>query len=252
MKRYFLISLALALAFAPVSLSYAGFFDDLMKKVPISIKDKGDSGDLVEKAAPLDEETIIKGLKEALSKGTTQAVESLSKEDGYFANSNVKIPLPKRVLRVTSALKRVKLGFLADDFVLSMNRAAELAAPKAAAIIGDSIKEISFEDATKILKGKETAATDYFRDKTTDDIKEAFGPVISGAMEEAGATRAYMLMMSSYDQIPFSKKPNIDLKEYVTDKAVAGLFFMVGEEEKKIRKDPVARTTDILKKVFGK
>ena len=133
-----------------------------------------------------------------------------------------------------------------------MNRAAEKAAPEAAAIFVDAIKEMTFEDARKILNGGETSATDFFKEKTHDKIYGAFKPIISSSMDEVGATRSYKEMMGKYEAIPFVGKESFNLDHYVTNKAIDGLFYMIGQEEKKIRTDPAARVTDLLKSVFGK
>ena len=133
-----------------------------------------------------------------------------------------------------------------------MNSAAEKAAPKAASFFVDAIKKMTFEDARKILGGGDTAATEFFRQKTYDKLYGAFKPVISSSVDEVGCTRSYKEMMGKYESVPFMDKQSLDLDHYVTSKALDGLFYMVGEEEKKIRTDPAARVTDVLKTVFGK
>ncbi|MEE9557664.1 MAG: DUF4197 domain-containing protein, partial [Candidatus Adiutricales bacterium] len=193
----------------------------------------------------------ISGLKEALSIGTENAVRNVSRLDGYFANQMIKILMPEKIRRVTDVLSRLGFRRQVDDFVLSMNRAAEKAAPEAVRYFGDAIREMTFEDARNILNGGDTAATDYFRVKTTDRIYDAFRPVISSSMGEVGATRKYKAMMDKYESVPFVKKESLDLDHFVTSKALEGLFYMVGQEEKKIRTDPAARVTDLLKTVFS-
>jgi enolase len=138
-----------------------------------------------------------------------------------------------------------------DEFVLSMNRAAEKAAPKAKAVFISAIQEMTFEDAKKILNGGDTAATDFFKEKTSANLYESFKPIISSSMDEVGVTRSYKEMMGRYTMLPFTKAESVDLDHHVTNKALDGLFFMVGQEEKKIRTDPAARVTDLLKAVFG-
>jgi len=199
-----------------------------------------------------DNDTLISGLKEALSIGTKNAVGNVSQVDGYFGNKMIKILMPEKIQTVANVLSKVGYQKEVDDFVLSMNRAAEKAAPKAASYFTGAIKEMSFEDARGILKGGDTAATEFFKKKTHDKIYEAFKPIVSSSMNEVGVTRSYKNMMSKYESLPFVEKQSLDLDHYVTNKSLDGLFYMVGEEEKKIRTDPAARVTDLLKTVFGK
>lgn len=191
------------------------------------------------------------GLKEALAIGTQNAVDSLSRPNGYFGNEMVKIMMPERLRSVAGVLRKVGFQEQVDEFVLSMNRAAEKAAPRAASIFGDAIRQMTFDDARKILEGGDTAATDFFKEKTHDRLFNAFKPIISSSMNEVGTTRAYKDMMGKYESLPFMGAQSFDLDNYVTDKALDGLFVMVGQEEKKIRTDPAARTTDLLRTVFG-
>jgi len=222
------------------TISYAGLLDDVIKTV-------GGSG----KGEP-DESTIISGLKEALSIGTDKAVKNVSQVDGYFGNQVIKILMPEKIQNVADILRKVGYQKQVDDFVLSMNRAAEKAAPKAASIFVDAIKGMTIEDARKILNGGDTAATEFFKRKTHDKIYDAFKPIISSSMNDVGVTRSYKEMMGKYESLPFMSKESLDLDHYVTNKAMDGLFYMVGQEEKKIRTDPAARVTDLLKTVFGK
>ncbi len=221
------------------SLTYAGFLDNLFKALGGSPRGEPD------------ESTIISGLKEALSIGTEKAVESVSQVDGYFGNQIIKILMPEEIQKVADVLGKIGFQKDVDNFILSMNRAAEKAAPEAASFFVDAIKEMTFEDAKNILDGGDTAATDFFREKTNDKIYTAFRPVISSSMDEVGVTSAYKKMMGRYESIPLVKKESLDLDHYVTNKAMDGLFYMVGEEEKKIRTDPAARVTELLKTVFG-
>lgn len=238
MKRTFLFVL-LTLVFS-ATLTYAGLLDDLIKG--IGTPSKGGT----------DESTTISGLKEALSIGTKNAVKNVSRVDGYFGNQVIKILMPEKIQKVADVLRKVGFEKQVDEFVLSMNRAAEKAAPKAASIFIDAIKKMTFDDAKKILDGGDTAATEYFKSKTHEELYNAFRPVVSSSMNEVGTTRAYKDMMSKYESLPFVSKESLDLDHYVTNKAMDGLFYMVGQEEKKIRTDPAARVTDLLKTVFGK
>lgn len=223
-----------------VSITYAAFLDEILNRITTATKEEPDNN------------TVISGLKEALSIGTEKAVKNVSQLDGYFANEMIKILMPEKIQKVADVLKTVGFQKEVDDFGLSMNRAAEKAAPQATKFFVDAIKKMTFEDAKKILDGGDTAATEYFKAKTHDNIYGAFKPVISSSMNEVGATNAYKTMIGKYETIPFMKSESLDLDHYVTNKALDGLFYMVGQEEKKIRTDPAARVTDLLKAVFGK
>lgn len=197
--------------------------------------------------------TVASGLKEALSVGTKNAVGLLSKKDGYFGNEAVKILLPENIRRVGDALRMAGYQKEVDAFVLSMNRAAEKAAPKAAGIFAGAIQSMSIDDAQKVLNGGNTAATEYFKSKTSSKLFDAFKPDISKSMNEVGVTKAYKDMMGRYTTLmPFAKMESLDLDTYVTKKSLDGLFYEVGQEETKIRTNPAARTTELLKRVFTK
>jgi hypothetical protein len=195
---------------------------------------------------------IGSGLKEALKIGTENAVNFTGRKDGYFLNQAIKILMPEKLRTFEKGLRAVGYGPEVDEFVLSMNRAAEKAAPFAKQIFWDAIGEMTFDDARKILSGDDTAATEYFEGKTTNQLTDVFKPIVSNAMNEVGVTRQYKELVGRYENIPFVKKESFDLDHYVVTKALDGLFHMVGEEEKKIRKNPTARTTELLKEVFGK
>lgn len=195
--------------------------------------------------------TIVAGLKEALQKGTDGAVSQLSAKGGFTDNPSLRIPLPEQLDGAASALKKVGLGSLVTGFEDKMNLGAEKAAAKAKPVFWKAIKEMSFADAKSILKGDDNAATDYFRKVTSDDLRGAFSPIISEQLESVGAVRAYNDLVNRYTALPFTKKPSLDLEGYATDKALDGLFSTIAKEEKAIREDPMARTTDLLKKVFG-
>ena len=195
---------------------------------------------------------IGSGLKEALKIGTQNAVNLTGRLDGYFVNQAIKILMPEKLQTMEKGLRAVGLGPQVDEFVLSMNRAAERAAPAAKSIFWDAIGEMTFEDARKILAGSDTAATDYFKAKTTDKLTGAFKPAVDQAMNEVGVTRQYKELVGQFQSIPFMKSESLDIDHYVVTKALGGLFYVVGEEEKKIRTNPAARVTDLLKEVFGK
>jgi len=200
----------------------------------------------------LSDEKIGSGLKEALKIGTENAVGLTGKTDGYFLNQAIKILMPEKLRTVEKGLRAVGYGSQVDELVLSMNRAAEQAAPAAKDIFWNAIGEMGFEDVRKIWSGNETAATDYFKGKTTDKLTAAFRPVVDKAMNEVGVTRQYKELVGKYESIPFVKKETFDIDGYVVTKALDGLFHVVGEEERKIRTNPQARVTDLLKEVFGK
>ena len=193
------------------------------------------------------------GLKEALAVATGNAVQTLSKSNGYFGDAAVKILLPEKMQKAAEVLKKAGYQKEVDDFVLSMNRAAEQAAPKARPIFEDAVKKMTFDDAQKIVKGNNTAATDYFKAKTSSQLTDAFKPVVADSMNQAGTTQSYKALTDRYiSMVPFAKMDSFDLDSYVTKKSLDGMFFKVGQEEAKIRTNPAARTTDLLKKVFSK
>jgi hypothetical protein len=204
-----------------------------------------------QKESVLSDSKIISGLKEALQIGTDNAVNLTGKMDGYFLNQVIKILMPEKLKTFEKGLRTVGYGPKVDEFILSMNRAAERAAPFAKDIFWGAIKEMTFDDARKVLSGSDTAATEYFKGKTTNRLTSTFKPIVSKSMDEVGVTRQYKELVGRYESIPFVKKESFDLDQYVVTKALDGLFHMVGEEEKKIRKNPTARTTDLLKEVFG-
>ena len=196
---------------------------------------------------------IVAGLKEALQVGAAKTVDITGKTDGYFGNAAIKILLPEQMRNVETGLRALGQGEQVDAFVLAMNRAAEKAAPAAKDIFWSAIKSMSFDDARKILTGGDTAATDYFRAKTTQSLTAAFRPVVDDAMKQVGVVQQYEKLQSAYKSVPFaSALPSFDVESYVVGKALDGLFLVLGQQEKKIRTDPAAQVTDLLKKVFGK
>jgi hypothetical protein len=193
---------------------------------------------------------IAAALKEALTIGTQNSANRLSSVNGFFANAALKILMPPEAQKVESTLRNLGLGSVVDKAILSMNRGAEEAAKSATPIFVNAIKQMSITDAIGILKGGDFAATNYFKSKTTTELTNAFRPAITEALKKVDATKYWADVFSTYNK--FSKTPvNTDLTAYVTEKAVAGIFQEVGLEEQKIRKDPAARVTDLLKTVFG-
>ncbi len=202
-------------------------------------------------AAAVDAQTAASGLKEALNVGTGRAVDLLGRLDGYLGNPEVRIPVPERLEKVGRALDRIGLGGMVEEFETGMNRAAEAAAPLAKQVFVDAIREMSFSDALKILRGDGHEATDYLREQAGPVLSERFRPIVTEQLESVGATRSFNSMMERYSDLPFVSRPDFDLERYVTQEGLDGLFLMIAREEEKIRKDPLARTTDLLKKVFG-
>lgn len=199
----------------------------------------------------LSDSKIASGLKEALQVATGNAVKLTGQPDGYFGNEAIKILMPKNLRTMEKGLRAVGYGPKVDDFVLTMNRSAEKAAPAAKKIFGDTILAMRFDDARKILNGGDTAATEYFKGKTSDKLTAAFRPVVEKTMDENGVMQQYNALVGQAQSIPFMKSPNL-VTQYVVSKALDGLFYTLGQEEKKIREDPAARTTSLLKDVFGK
>jgi hypothetical protein len=240
MKLRTVVVVIVFLSFFCLPLSFAGFQDFLNDTMRALGKDNA-----------LSEDEIVSGLKEALEIGTANAVKLTGAKDGYLENPRIRIPLPENVEKAESILRTTGLGRQVDDFELSMNRAAERAAPKAQSIFQDAIRQMTFSDAKQILNGGDHAATSYFEDKTSDSLRKAFQPDVHQAMAEVGVTRTYQDLNDKASKLPFVDDLAPDLDQYVTDKALDGLFLMLAEEEKKIRQDPAARVTDLLKKVFS-
>lgn len=203
-------------------------------------------------AGAADDRTNVAGIREALAVGTERAVKSLARRDGYLGNQAVKILMPGSLQKVADVARMAGYQQQVDDFILSMNRAAEAAVPLAANHFADAIRGMTLQDVRGILTGGDTAATDFFRNRTQDSLYTAFKPIVSRKVDEVGATRAYKAMMSRYESVPLVGRQSLDLDDYVTRKSLDGLFHMVGEEEKRIRTDPVARSTELLRTVFGR
>ncbi len=244
--------MAIAIYFLAISSNVvyaADFLGDVLKKGFPQLPETG--GQPVGETG-LDSSTIVSGLKEALSIGTKKAVALVSKPNGYFGNESIKILLPDKIQKAAELLGKLGYQKQVDEFIMSMNHAAEKAAPKAASYFADAIKGMSIEDARKILSGGDTAATEYFKSKTSTRLYDEFKPIVSDSMNNVGVTQKYNAMMDKVPAVPFAKPESVDLNHYVTTKALDGLFYMVGQEEQKIRTNPAAQTTELLKKVFGK
>jgi len=238
MRRIVAVILMAGLFCSP--LAYAGLMDKVRE---YREKKQGTSGEP-------DTNTIIAGLKEALSVGAKNGVTNVSRVDGYFGNPLIKVPMPENIQKTEKMLRKVGLNKEVDAFILSMNRAAEKAAPQALRFFTDAVKEMTITDAVGILRGNDTAATEFLKSKTYNRIYGAFKPVVSSAMNDVGVTHSFKQMMDKARTIPLLKKEAVDLDHYVTSKALDGLFVVVGQEEKKIRKNPAARVTELLRTVF--
>ena len=200
----------------------------------------------------LSEKDAVSGIKEALVKGTGTGVNLVSKVNGYFGNPEIKIPFPENARIIESKLRAMGLGSQADEVILSINRAAEDAAKEAEPIFISAIRNMSITDAIQLVSGKNDACTQYLARTTTPELKSKFSPVVKASLDKVNATRLWADVVKTYNQIPFVTRQNPNLPEYVTDKAINGLFTMIAKEELKIRQNPVERTSEILKKVFGK
>jgi hypothetical protein len=206
---------------------------------------------VVSATAPSNEE-MIAALREALHKGTRYAVDNLGREGGFLDNARVRIPMPDGLAWLEKTLRTLGQDRLADEFVASMNHAAELAAPEAAGIFADAIRAMTLEDARAILSGPDDAATRYFREKTGADLTARLSPIVAAATSSAGVTASYKQMVAKAGGLgSLLSRESTDIDGYVTEKTLDGLFLMVAEEEKRIRENPLARSSELLKKVFG-
>ena len=194
---------------------------------------------------------VAQGLKEALINGTSKGASTASKVDGYFKNPQIKIPFPPDVKKVETKLRQLGLGNQVDKFVLTLNRGAEEADKEAKPILVAAIKNMTIQDAWGILKGEDNAATNYLKRATSAELTGKFKPVIKRALDKTQATKYYGDVINTYNKIPFIDQVNPNLDDYATQKAIDGLFTLIQKEEKNIRENPLARTTDLLKKVFS-
>lgn len=198
-----------------------------------------------------DESTVIAGLREALEVGTRRAVDQTSRTDGYLGNPLIRIPLPDSLDTMAKGLRAVGFGPQVDELEVGMNRAAERAAGEAASVFWDAIRGMTIQDGMGILRGGDTAATEYLRARTSDTLRQRYQPIVSQAMDQVGLVAAYDNLLGRYQALPFTRSPSLDIRSYVTDQALGGLFTVLGQEEKRIRENPAARTTELLQRVFG-
>ncbi len=243
-----LAALLAASLLSATGMANAGWLDTLLEKVQ-GVEETPASQASV---SALSDDEVVHGLREALAQGTRRAVSELGRDGGYLDNAKVRIPMPDRLQKVDKLLRSLGQGRYADEFVATLNHAAEKAVPQAAGIFADSVSKMSLDDARNILKGGDDAATRYFRKTCETRLREGFLPLVRTATDQAGVTSAYKkLMRRAGPYAAYLGGDATDLDGYVTDKALDGLFRMVAEEEARIRRDPAARTTDLLKKVFG-
>jgi len=193
----------------------------------------------------------VSALRTALEKGARAAVEQLGREDGFYGDARVKIPLPDALKRTERTLRRFGMGSYADELVLTMNRAAEAAVPEAKQLFVDSVKKMSVQDAKGILTGGETAGTAYFKRTTSDQLRKRFLPIVKKSTAKVGLAQTYNQYAQQAAAFGLVKAEDANLDNYVTQKALDGVYLMVAEEERKIRKDPVGAASSIIKKVFG-
>ncbi|MBC7509230.1 MAG: DUF4197 domain-containing protein [Ferruginibacter sp.] len=254
MKRYVVVIIAL---FAVVNVQAQGILGKINKAVKkdsssnvlstISSRVSGSGG----KGGSLSKEEIINGLKEALSVGTNNSTKKLGGVDGFFKDAALKILMPEEAKKAEQTLRGLGMGSLVDKAILSMNRAAEDASGAVANIFLGAIKQMTVTDGLRILQGGDFAATSYLKSTTTISLTEKMRPVIEASLNKVNATTYWKDVFTAYNKVSL-KKVNPDLTGYVTTKAMDGIFYEVGLEEQKIRKDPAAQVTDLLKKVFAK
>ncbi len=201
---------------------------------------------------PVTQSEVASGLKQALEVGINNGANQASQTDGYYKNSLIRIPFPKDVQRVENTLRQVGLGNEVDKFILTLNRGAEDAAKSAIPIFITAIKQLTIKDAWAILKGDKDAATQYLMRTTSNQLYTAFNPIMVRSLEKTNATRYYADLVNQYNKIPMVQKVNPDLDDYATQKAIDGLFILVAQEEAEIRQNPIARTTELLRRVFTK
>jgi hypothetical protein len=229
---------------------YAGWQDFLKEQLAAFSGDEGSSDKL---AAVLSNDEVIAGLKQALEKGTEYAVEYLGKTDGFFANQAVKIPMPEKLQMVEDTLRKLGQDRYADEFVLTMNRAAEAAVPLTLDILKQSVTGMTIQDAKGILNGPDDAATSYLRKVGGEQMRSKIAPIVSEATARTGVTKQYKNLFSQMGFLNQVLDPDdYDIDKYITQKTLDGLFIMIAEQEQKIRENPVERTTDLLKKVFAR
>lgn len=215
-----------------------------------TIKDKVEKTTNNNTANSLSNDEVVKGLKEALEVGVKNAGDSASRLNGFNKNELIRIPFPEEAQKMETTLRKIGMDKEVDEFELVLNRAAESASKKAAPIFITAIKNMKLSDGMSILKGDKNAATEYLEKSTSDSLYQTFLPIVQQALKEVNVTKYWNPLASAYNKIPLTTKVNPDLEDYTTSKAMDGLFALLAIEEQKIRENPTARVTDLLKKVF--
>lgn len=241
------LAILLMIAASSVLCRAQSTLDDLLKKAQQATQSTNSSG----RGLGLSNDKITAGLKQALQISTGKAVAATGRPDGFLKNAAIKILLPDKLHTVGNGLRMVGMGSQVDALEVGMNRAAEQAAPAAKQIFINALTRMTFADARQILSGGDTAATDYFKRSSTDQLTTAFAPIVHKSMENVGVIRQYDQMMQNPVAASFSKSQSLNLDNYVVGKTLDGLFYMLGQEEKNIRHNPAAQTTTLLKQVFG-
>lgn len=246
MQRRGIIAILVAGALCISAAASAGW-QDLLKGATDKLKGAGDGSQV----SRLTDAEMHGGLKEALAVGTERAINGLGRAGGYLNDPAVRIPLPGALQKTEKVLRLIGQGAAVDEFVATVNHAAERAVPQASRIVGNAIRDMTITDAQKILTGPDDAATQYFRGRTTEDLTAAMLPIVKRATESAGVTRAYKGMLDKAGTAGSLLGDTLDLDAYVTEKTLDGLFLKLADEERAIRTNPVARSSELLKKVFG-
>jgi hypothetical protein len=247
-----LLVLPLLLAGLQLSASAQIFTIPKIGNIKLPLPPKGPSTTTTRSTGGLTNTEAANGLKEALVQGISKGADQASQTDGFYLNKLIRIPFPPDAQRVANTLRTIGLGSQVDKFELSLNRGAEDAAKSAKPIFLSAIKSLTFSDVWNILTGEKDAATQYLQRTTSAQLSNAFKPIIQQSLSKVGATRYYTDLTTRYNQIPLVKPVQTDLNQYATDRAIGGLFTLVAQEEVNIRENPVARTTELLRRVFGR
>lgn len=220
----------------------------LMSCQSVDLKELNDQ---LANARPLDNKTIVAGLKQALEVGTKNSVNLTSQKGGFSDNSLIRINTPKELDKLVNTLNKLGMSRYVDSFELQMNRAAETASAEAKQVFFNSISKMSLRDGLNILQGPDDAATQFFRNTSTQDLLKKFKPIITRSMSKIGFYDDYKNLLKTYDAIPFTNKPDLNIENYLLEQTLDGLFTMIAKEELKIRKKPAARVTELLRRVFS-
>ena len=243
-SKYLILFVMLTVSPQLAQAGWKDYFNELKESV------KG--GTKTSSSSSLSEETIVAGLKQALNQGVEQSVKQLGKNNGFLSDASVKILMPATLSKLEKGLRKIGQDEVADDFIATMNHAAEQAVPKTTDILVKAIKDMTLKDAVNILKGEPDAATQYFKRTSSSHLNNAIKPIVATATNSVGVTDSYKKMIGKAGFLSkYVDKDSLDIDQYITDKAIDGLFTKIAVEEKRIREDPVARTTDLLKDVFG-